>query len=723
MKIARQFIILLVALPGIIAHAQTFAPDSLLRKEIHQSIKQRQINLMNALIFQNPSFTPGNSDYSYFHSIIIKGVDSLQFAIEQAPKVYFTEKSARLSRLSALLDYSIAAILSGLMKPNDLPNLFSAYKAIQVCFDQHLKLLPLIANQNAPIGLVMLETLKQSDFPDRSVCTSFVLRNLLSYAPDHLIRAMYEFPDANNVYTLLQLSARIVPEDLYNYSQASASALGKRISNSKDSLVQLINTLSGLPDGQRLMPFLDELFHHRLSISEIRTASASPDINLYYRLLVKTRITYLQRIPKHDTPVAMKSLEARLQTMVSHDYVHVLNALHSQPDAVRLKILNGLSPEELYELCVIGVDELYTSSYLKIYQRLFSSTQLGSYELLKRVGFDHFKRFLKMASAYNTLDDFLSRMDQQDANQLLHDFVAELNQSNSLEDAVDVAESYGSIRNASLRQTILSEVQEEVRKKSLNTNSSVVNIYDLLNTIFKTYEGQEHQDLSTLFGIPQIYRLQNSYLLDARTGAIIIRHFFYGDPDGRKAFDAFISAIKNDSWKIVKNDLWLKAVSLKGRSIVMYANLPLDDNTNKAEEAQEALTKYLDQQDIHPSVLIHRGHSYYLKNTLKYITVENKLIFLGSCGGYHNLNLVFKNSPSASVITTKQEGSLVINQPMIASIIEQLRQGKDLDWIRIWKEWTILFRKDSRFVDYIPPYRNFGAILIVAYNKLSHKSY
>ena len=60
--------------------------------------------------------------------------------------------------------------------------------------------------------------------------------------------------------------------------------------------------------------------------------------------------------------------------------------------------------------------------------------------------FDRYRKFIKMAAGYNKLSAFLSSFpDQENASDLMRAFVSNLERSASLEDGVDVADSYASI--------------------------------------------------------------------------------------------------------------------------------------------------------------------------------------------------------------------------------------------------------------------------------------
>ena len=158
--------------------------------------------------------------------------------------------------------------------------------------------------------------------------------------------------------------------------------------------------------------------------------------------------------------------------------------------------------------------------------------------------------------------------------------------------------------------------------------------------------------------------------------------------------------------------------SIKGQRIVIYANKPLDEENELDTKAQAALGKYLDAKGIRPTIVIHRGHSYYVKSTIQQLPSSAKIVLLGSCGGYNNLSQVIRTCPYVHIIATKQEGSGKINQPMIIYITELLRQGKNLNWPEIWKDLEKKFRGNERFEDYIPPHQNLGAIFIMAFNKV-----
>jgi hypothetical protein len=207
-------------------------------------------------------------------------------------------------------------------------------------------------------------------------------------------------------------------------------------------------------------------------------------------------------------------------------------------------------------------------------------------------------------------------------------------------------------------------------------------------------------------------------LLRDTSKRIVIQQFFYGDKDGRTFFDAFVAQFRNANWRIIRKPQWVEVQSVRGAPVTIYSNLPLDEKQELDTKSQDELIAYMEENDIEPTVVIHRGHSYYLNSTISKLPSTGKVILVGSCGGYQMLNKVLEICPGAHIISSKQVGAGMINQGMINLIADQLRQGKDLNWPSIWRTLSGQFHgsAEEKFDDYVPPYKNLGAIFITAYN-------
>jgi len=173
-------------------------------------------------------------------------------------------------------------------------------------------------------------------------------------------------------------------------------------------------------------------------------------------------------------------------------------------------------------------------------------------------------------------------------------------------------------------------------------------------------------------------------------------------------------------WKVQTNEHWATITSAKGKSVWIFANRPLLGDDDPDARAQARLNDYLIEKDLKPTIVIHRGHSYHLPYTLKQLAPSAKIVVLGSCGGYNNLNEVLTICEDAQIISSKQIGTKAVNEPILQAINNTLVAGRDIDWITIWRNLSSRFTNNAsreKFDDYIPPYKNLGAIFIRAYRK------
>jgi hypothetical protein len=307
-------------------------------------------------------------------------------------------------------------------------------------------------------------------------------------------------------------------------------------------------------------------------------------------------------------------------------------------------------------------------------------------------------------------------MDRPVAEQQMRSFVDGLSYS-GVEDAVDVADSYASLKDSSIRKIVLEQVRINYQKNVQINNKIGKVVYGLLKTLFATID-TSNKSIATAFKIPNVYKLEVQDCKD-ENGKINVQQFFYGDKDGNAAFSNFIGNFRSMGWRINYKPDWVEVSTTNGQPITIYANKPLDETKDLDALAQTRLNSYLDSLSIYPTIAIHRGHSYYVKSSIQQITSSAKLVVLGSCGGYNNLSQVLSVSPKAQIIASKQVGTGTINNVLIEYILENLKQNKDINWPQAWKTIEAKFAKRTevkeRFDDYIPPHKNLGAIFIMAY--------
>ncbi|MBX9449190.1 MAG: hypothetical protein KL787_05500 [Taibaiella sp.] len=194
--------------------------------------------------------------------------------------------------------------------------------------------------------------------------------------------------------------------------------------------------------------------------------------------------------------------------------------------------------------------------------------------------------------------------------------------------------------------------------------------------------------------------------------------FFYGDGDGKAAYRMFLNSIRSDKrFKIDESPKYWTVITSSNseNKLTIYCNKPLTEPED--ELAQRKLKEYMDENDIIPTVIVHRGHSYFVPTTLEYITPDVKLVMLGSCGGYHNLSRILNTASDAHIISSKQTGTGVVNETILKELHSELMTKNELNWITMWSDLEKDFAKlrpvdREYFSDYVPPNKNLGAIFI-----------
>ena len=265
--------------------------------------------------------------------------------------------------------------------------------------------------------------------------------------------------------------------------------------------------------------------------------------------------------------MALTALWICLQNKAIQHFINPINNLHENPNpAVRFRAIETLNAQDLYYLMVFGENDIYTSSYKYAFDRMVQ--KMGALphgdSLLMSVNFDHFKKFIKMAAGYNKLDVFLKTMPER-SETLMQAFVSNLETTGTLEDAVDVADSYGSISNPNLQKSMLQNVENNEQRCIKDNNEHGHKIYELLRMIFLSADDKNGIDLSKEIGIPPVYTVSYKYLADD-SGRIIEQVFFYGDKDGKESYNSYLTSFPRSDWQMVQKKEWIEIKSIKGKA-------------------------------------------------------------------------------------------------------------------------------------------------------------
>lgn len=651
-------------------------------------------------------------------------VDGFQKDIEFNKEISSNQKIGYIRGLADLLNQFGLEIGKKSMHWTTLPQLLSSFESAMKLNLNGASILPAVYKQPYRVGSLISKNIAFEDSPGKQEVKEAILLRYLSEKPGQVFIELSKDNSYSFTDSLIKAAAKKMPEEFFSYAQARQTMLGVRIRKvaQSDKLVRMIVELSGQNSGQMFFPFLDHMYTGGVSMDEV--AKALKDSTDYYRLLVKTEIAYAGRVAKGDTPVAMKALEVMLRQKSSDLYVTTINGLHDAPNAIRFRCIQGLSPEELYYLVVMNEPTIYTSSYVYVYNRIFEKmASNNSDSLLALVNYDRYKKFLTMASNYNTLDDFLSKMSNESATALMTDFVNNLDKGKSfddIEDAVDVANAYASINQPAIRQLMLDQVSLNLQKALLTNNKKATLVYHIEKLIMVSSDnaGSGDINLTDSLGIPPVYEVKNDYLKDS-LGRIVLQMYFYGDNSGKGSFNVLMNLYGDrKNWALKSTPDWVQFTSINTPvPFILFANRALDEEKDLDEEAQRSLIKYMNENGYQPSLTVHRGHSYYLKYTIQKMLPSSKVVVLGSCGAYQNLSDILKVSPEAYIISSKQVGYGEINIALFSYLVENLKNGRDIQWPVMMDDVSkrISSAKQEGYEDYVFPHRNLGALFIKAY--------
>jgi len=610
------------------------------------------------------------------------------------------------------------------VNPAYLPLIISQYEACYKADARGQSIAPYVMSMPYDAGNTILSARVFDQNQGVAMSRENLLLKYCALFPDQTFFTLQQHPELSFADSLIRVVSRSYPQQLYDYA-AAADPLGQRIRAIRnDSFIQVVAQMAGSRSGQQYFPFLDNILKGRITVEQIDRVVE--DSLAYYRLLVATQMDYVNRALQGDTALEYRSLTKRLEDKARTNFVTVINGLHDEKDlAIRFRIIQPLTAAELYYLAVSSDGSIYTSSFVRgVYPLMMSKIGGHGDSLLMQVRFDKYRKFIKMAAAFNTLDQFLASFGpavkgkEAPAHVLMRAFVKNLDKSEGLEDGVDVADSYASIAETlqpvarKMLQNIEANYQEALAKQS----TKGVIIYRILQNLFWSADSTRKIDLTQALGIPPVYQVPFRELTND-SGRVVVQLFIYGDKDGEGVFPGLIKMFEGPNWSIDQSSpFWVAVHAARGKKVSLYMNRPLPEETNEDAKAQEELNAFLKRQGLVPRITINRGHSYNAPYTIAQMSASSKIVFMGSCGGYNMIHDILQKAPDAHIIGTKQIADAPVNNPFLRLLMEKLRTGNDIEWIGFWNELDKIVT-DKIFEDYVPPHKNLGALFIKAYTK------
>lgn len=529
------------------------------------------------------------------------------------------------------------------------------------------------------------------------------------YHPETVFRMYVIYAGKNYALHVLEEASKTAPVTVKKYFN-DGNPIYEMLKLSKDPVIAIILQIRQLYNRKtNAYTLIDAINDFHYTIQQADTVGNNP--REYLRAMLQIRIK--------KNPLGAFSLEEEL-AVYALKYVRVINDLHLEPEKPRFASIENFSAPELYTLMVYSEEEIFTSSFNGLFKRLMNKMgDRSGFDFLNDLGDNKFRTFIKMCASYGKLEVFLRTMNPLQQQLLMMKFASGLEQYNDLSQAVEVADAFSSINDSLVLRILRSKIRYEyIRFKTANNERGAA-IYGLLANLFvdKNVAGADwFSSIAHEYNLPPFDRIKNSKLFssDSIDRWLI---YFYDDEDGDASFATFIKTFTDPNWKIADSGSYVIIKSKAGLPVHIYANKPKHEY-----DGQEALEKIFNDSGFDPNVMVHRGHSYYAYKTIDKVKDNTEIFVLGSCGGYHSISSIIDRSPEASIISSKQIGTMFVNNPLLKLIAQTINKGQDIVWPKLWDRLAATVKSNptayGRFLDYIPPHKNLGAIFIKTYNKM-----
>lgn len=527
--------------------------------------------------------------------------------------------------------------------------------------------------------------------------------------PDLVFLHFREYQSNSYVLHVLEETSKIAPVTVKRYFNLN-DPIYKLLKTSNDTVVKVILKIKEIYTRKsNAYTLIDDIMNGNLTMEQADAIGSDP---------VKFLQTML-RIRARKNPLGAHSLEADLE-IYSLKFVRVLNDLHNESDKIRFASIEKFTAEELYTLTVYSEEEIFTSTFNGLFNRMMVKMAPASgFEFLRGLGDNRFRTFIKMCAGFGKLSTFLQSMTPVYQQMLMIKFAGGLGDYNDLSQAVEVADAFGSITDPLVLKILRSTIKLEYIKQKEQGNVHGAVIYGLLSNLFvdrKVGSADWFGSVSKQYAVTSFDKIANSKLFGRDTVDRWLI-YFYDDEDGEESFRTFIKSFTDINWSVIDSPTYVIIKSKTGMAVEIYANKWKDEYGGQA-----ALERIFADNNYEPNVMVHRGHSYYAFKTIEKVRDNTQIFVLGSCGGYHNLSTIIERSPEVSIISSKQIGARAVNNPMLKLMAEYIRQGKDVDWQLLWNDLSLAVKDNpkayERYLDYIPPHKNLGAIFIKTYNKM-----
>ena len=378
--------------------------------------------------------------------------------------------------------------------------------------------------------------------------------------------------------------------------------------------------------------------------------------------------------------------------------------------------IERMSAGELLGLMVNGRDEVYAKNLQGLISRfsLKLEDKTADY-FIQNISKENIRKFIGLCGSNGYLPQLTNQFQETEIEKLLQYFISGLDTA-SLQQTSLVAECLLNTDDPICNKYLHFFLKEEFEHSLTERKNKGISLYGLLINLMADRAAGDRmwfQKIAEQFQTAAVSDLSVAELMGP--GKVCTEQvYFYNDEDGIASYENFIKTFKNrPEWAIEDRYNYVRVYSTNGNRIDIFANKPVFEQNGIA-----AIREHLQSSGIEPAIIVHRGYSFYTHLTIAELNKNCKLVFLGSCGGFHQIATAISNAPSAQFITTKQIGTLHINDPILLALNERIRSNQNLEWVSFWSDLDKQLHTNPLFLDYIPPHRNIESLLSKAFYRL-----
>jgi hypothetical protein len=508
--------------------------------------------------------------------------------------------------------------------------------------------------------------------------------------------------------TMLYYFANEEPELFLKTLETNAFLQGLAAANSNKT-IDAIEKMKGMANLNKLLPFGIAIQEGRMTPDSVMMLASKP---ANYHMAFTEEVI---RLHMNEDP-AIKGYLTGYFSGANADqakiFIDPINQLHESADRERYYVINSLPAQDLYMIMVGGAPVFYTSSFMYTFNKFMKEVEKEGLEnFFERIGFFEFGDFVSLASGYGVIDKLIKQMNEEKFANMLSNYMRRHIRTDRVDrdlitDGMILSEILFGIRDNKKARDIIVQKINEISVTEQRSDVLVQRMFAGFKDILLDSMQGKLKEIESMYEVLEVDRLK---IRDT----IVQAGLFYDDVDGLSSFNNYLSFFPEAEWDKEDRGNYVVIRSKKGNPMLIFLNKLNTADGDMA--AQNEMLANIDSSGLQITSFLHRGHSYHLAKSLKRIPNSAQFVYLGSCGGYNDVVKVFQANPDAHIISTRNIGSKLINDPILSRVNNQAVANQNMEWIPLWDSFDKSFKSKNTkelFSAYIPPHKYIGIIFI-----------